>query len=72
MATVLANLLTAQANIAANIAAITTNPQPDYSIGGKSYSWAAYLTILIQQQEALNEAISVAGGPVEAATQGVS
>jgi len=72
MATVLQNLQTALANVAANLAAITANPQPDYSIGGKSYSWAAYFNTLVSQQESLNRAIAVAGGPVEAATQGVS
>lgn len=69
---VLSSLNTALSNVAANLAAITANPKPSYSVNGKSVSWTEYFNALIQQQEALNRAIAVAGGPVEAQTQAVS
>lgn len=70
MATRAQNLQTALDNIAARIAAITANPKPDYSVDGKSYSWSGYLSMLITQSKALEEALVRAGGPYEISNRG--
>jgi hypothetical protein len=69
MATVLDNLQSAKLNISANLAAITANPKPSYSLDGESYSWAEYYQILIQQMLTLDEAIQREGGPFERRSQ---
>lgn len=72
MATVLENLETTQANIAAILVQITTNPKPTYSIDGQSVSWESYFKTLTDQLKAINELIAVQSGPFEYRTQAVS
>ena len=67
--TYLENLIQARDNIAETLSRITKDPKPTYSVDGKSVSWTEYLTALTQQLKALNEAIQVAGGPVQLATR---
>lgn len=61
MATRQENLDTALDQIAELIVSITANPKPDYNVGGRSVSWGSYLSMLIQQQEALYKAKVLAG-----------
>jgi hypothetical protein len=65
MPTALDNLNAAYANVAQQIADITANPQPTYSENGRSVSWSEYLSMLIDKQKALLQAIQLAGGPFE-------
>lgn len=65
MPSVLDNLITAKANIAAKIAEISANPKPNYSIDGQSISWASYFDMLNSQLGKLDESIAVAQGPFE-------
>jgi hypothetical protein len=72
MATVLDNLTAAKANVAANLAAMTASPKPNYSLDGESYSWAELFDIYMRQLLTLDEAIERAGGPFEIRTQAQS
>lgn len=65
MPTPLDNLNAAYANVAQQIADVTANPQPSYSENGRSVSWSEYLSLLIDKQKALLQAIQMAGGPFE-------
>lgn len=62
MPTYLENLLTARDNIAANLAAITADPKPNYSIDGQSVSWQglfdSYMAQLAQLDAQINAADS--------------
>lgn len=69
MATYAANLETTRNNIAALMAEITTNPKPNYSVDGESYSWGDYLAMLNAQLEGLNKALQTADGPWELNTR---
>jgi hypothetical protein len=64
------SLTQAQTNIGALIVQVTTNPQPNYSVDGESYSWADYLSMLMAQAKVLDEAIQRAGGPFEVSSYG--
>jgi hypothetical protein len=52
------------AELAANVR------KPDYSIDGKSVSWAAYRTSLIEDRAKLVEALIQAEGPTELHVRG--
>lgn len=65
-------LYAALANLDANIAAVTASPKPDYSLDGKSVSWAGYLSMLLSQREKLVAAIIQAEGPTELHVQGMT
>lgn len=68
---VIDDLETAKANIAALLASITANPKPDYSVDGKSVSWATYFRTLTEQLDAINKLIQTEGGPQWLSTQAV-
>ena len=61
--------------VAALIADLLANPKPDYSIGGKSVSWGAYLGQLLQSQKDLFAQLQTANlvdnGPFEIRTYGM-
>lgn len=57
MATPYENMTTALANVAAQIADITENPKPDYSIDGHSVSWGQHMTNLMNWQKEIMEAM---------------
>lgn len=65
MATRKENIATALDNIAAAIASLTSNPRPNYSIDGRSYSWQSLLDSLLKNQEQLLIADQQADGPFE-------
>ncbi|AMV25432.1 hypothetical protein VT84_13605 [Gemmata sp. SH-PL17] len=58
MATVAENLQTAIANVASKLATESANPQPSYSLDGKSFSWNEYRESLVRQLEALQKAVN--------------
>ncbi|HEX4132478.1 MAG TPA: hypothetical protein VHZ24_20775 [Pirellulales bacterium] len=60
MSNLLQNLITARDNIAANLAAITANPKPSYSIDGQRVSWQALCDSYSRQLVALNAQIAAA------------
>lgn len=64
------SLIQAQTNIATQLAAVTANPKPSYSIDGKTVSWTEYQAMLIQQLETLAEQIQTIGGPFEVRSVG--
>lgn len=65
-------LETALANVEAQIASLTANYKPTYSIDGKSVSWESYLNSLLAAQEKLREAIIRAEGPAEVHVTGTT
>ena len=72
MATRLENLETSLDNMALQLADITANPKPSYSINGQSVSWVEYQRFLLDGMAALRVQIQVEDGPVCHITQGVS
>ena len=71
MSTVLENLVAARENVAANLAAITAQPKPSYSIDGQSVSWQGLFDSYISQLQTLNAQIAAAE-PFEITSQGVT
>jgi hypothetical protein len=69
MPTYLENLTTARDQIAANLAAITAQPKPTYSIDGQSVSWQSLFDSYIAQLDKLN-ALIAAAEPFEVQSQG--
>jgi hypothetical protein len=65
----LQQLQTAQANLLAQLASITANPKPNYSLDGQSVSWMEYQKFLLDMQQELNRQIQIAGGVLELQTQ---
>lgn len=70
MATITENLVTAKANLAANLAAITANPKPSYSVDGKAYSWTEYMTALLAAMKSIDEQVVDEEGPSETSISG--
>ena len=60
MATYLENLQTARDQIAANLAAITAEPKPNYSIDGQSVSWQDLCDAYLRQLAAIDAQIAAA------------
>lgn len=60
MATYLENLTTARDQIAANLAAITANPKPNYSIDGQSVSWQGLFDSYMSSLSSLDAQIAAA------------
>ncbi len=71
MATRAQNLDTALDNVAAQLALITANPKPTYTVDGESVSWTEHFTALLEQQENLEKARQRADGPFEVRQYGV-
>lgn len=73
---VLSDLQTAKAGIAAVLAEVCASPKPTYSVGGQNVDWAGYVVTLTNQMEKLNELISQEGvsdgQPFEYRSQAVS
>ena len=67
--TVLADLLTAQANFATELATESASPRPNYSVGGRSVSWDEYTTNMLGKLERLRSEIIKERGAVEIQTQ---
>ena len=63
MASIVQNLETAYANYAVQLAAISANKKPSYSIDGESLTWTEYQQFIITQMETLRLAIQQAYGP---------
>lgn len=72
MATYAENLSTARDNIAAQLAAMTVSPRPNYSIDGESMSWQSLFDSLNTQLEKINEKIQMADGGFEVVTRGIT
>lgn len=70
MATRAQNISDSIDQIAARIKEVTASAAPDYSVGNRSVSKAAYLAQLVAQYNALLGAETTAGGPFEIKTQG--
>lgn len=66
----LENLQTARSNIAANLAAITASPKPNYTIDGQTVSWQALFDSYVNQIKNLDVLIAGEGGPFEIASEG--
>ena len=71
MATFLENLVAARDNIAANLAALTADPKPNYSIDGQSVSWQSLFDSYLSQLEKLDAQIAAAD-PFEIHSQGLT
>lgn len=71
MATAAENIRTAINNIAQQLADLTANPRPDYTIDGKTISYNAYLQMLMDKLEALKRAEQILSGPYQVFSRGV-
>jgi hypothetical protein len=71
MASYLDNLLAARDNVAANLAAITADPKPNYSVDGQSVSWQGLFDGYMAQLEKLDALINGAE-PFEVRSRGVT
>jgi hypothetical protein len=69
---VLDTLIIAKTNIANNLAALTANPKPSYTLDGETYNWSEYYQILTDQLIILDRAIQREGGPFERRTIALS
>ena len=63
------DLVTTRDQVAANLAEITANPKPNYSIDGQSVSWQSLFDSYISQLEQLNRHLAAAE-PFEVRSQG--
>lgn len=68
----IATLQLALTNINNQIASITANPKPNYSINGQSISWGEFLKQLLDAQQDINQKIVIATGPDEYVMEGVT
>lgn len=59
VATVLQNYETARANYAAQLAEISANPRPSYSVGGRSFDWVGYQRFLLEMIAKMDEHIAL-------------
>ena len=71
MADYLENLLTARDNVAANLAAITADPKPNYTVDGQSVSWQSLFDSYMAQLEKLDAQINGAQ-PFEVRSRGLT
>ncbi len=71
MPSYLENLHTARDQIAANLATITAEPKPNYSIDGQSVSWQSLVESYTQQLARLDDLIAAAE-PFEIFSQGTT
>lgn len=69
MATYAQNLETTRDNIAALLAQITADPNPDYTVGNRTISKGAYMAQLVQQLAEINKQLQTAGGSWEIGTR---
>lgn len=67
----LENLQTAREQIAANLATITAEPKPNYSIDGQSVSWQSLVESYTQQLARL-DALIASAEPFEIPSQGTT
>jgi len=65
------NLQTAREQIAANLATITAEPKPNYSIDGQSVSWQSLVESYTQQLARL-DALIASAEPFEIPSQGTT
>ena len=63
---------TAIANVKADLAALTANPKPNYSIDGQSYSWGDLFDKYTQGLERLYKLRQMDDGPFEVRAVGRS
>ncbi len=68
MATLSDNLQAAINNIGVQLADMTANPKPSYSVAGRSISWDEHFNALIANQDKLYGLLQKAGGPFEVRT----
>ncbi len=66
--TFLADLTTARDALTAKLATESVNPQPSYSVAGRSVSWDSYRAGLVAQIKDLTQQILIAQGAVEIQT----
>ena len=72
MATNLQQLQTIKAQVLANLAELTLNPKPTYTIDGVSIPWTEYHQMLLTQLSNINDLLVVEGGPFVFVTQATS
>jgi hypothetical protein len=72
MATIAENLATAKAGFARQLAEISANPKPSYTVDGRTYNWNEYLRFLMESMKSLDEAIQSEEGPIEVVIQGMT
>lgn len=63
---------TAITNYATQLATISANPQPSYSVQGVSMTLTEYQKFLAEQIKALQEVLVMLSGPYQLVTQGIS
>lgn len=66
------NLQTASNNISAQLAAMTLNPKPNYSINGQTISWQSLFDSLVKNQQSINNLLIIAQGPSEYVVEGAT
>ena len=71
MPTYLVHLHTARENVAAQLATLTAEPKPSYSIDGQSVSWQALFDSYVAQLAQLDARIAAAD-PYEFTSRGVT
>lgn len=65
-------LMTAKTNLINNLASISANPKPTYSLDGQTIDWNTYQSMLMAQLAAINNLIVIESGPFEYITQGIT
>lgn len=65
MATLAQNLQAAIDNIGVQLASMTADPKPSYSVAGRSISWDEHFNALVENQGKLYGLLQKAGGPFE-------
>lgn len=65
------DLKTSRNSAASALADAMANPQPNYTVDGRSIAWSEYRTSLVEQLTELNDLIIKAAGAVEISTIGL-
>ncbi len=65
-------MLTIRDNLTAQLAAMSANPKPNYSIDGESISWQSLFDSLSDRIDKVNAQIQMADGGFEVRTQGIT
>ena len=63
-------LQTALDNVRRNLADMTANPKPNYSVNGQSVSWQSLYDSYLNSMLKLEQALQRAGGPFEVRSYG--
>jgi hypothetical protein len=68
----LTNLTTERSNLWSQMATMSANPKPTYTIGDQTVAWAELYKMLSDRVDAINRQIESADGPFELETRGIA